>query len=142
MPKNSKPSILNDYRPIALTPIIMKCLEHLIKQLLVSKLDEYQFAYKKNRSTKDACLALDHCVRKHLHSLKSYVRILFVDFSSAFNTIFPDILANRLKELGSPDYLAKLIMSFLTGRKQHFVQIDDTKSSVLTNNTGASQCCV
>ena len=90
----------------------MKCLEHLIKQLLVSKLklDKYQFAYKKDRSTKDACLALDHCVRKHLDSPKSYVRILFVDFSSAFNTIFPDTLANRLKDLGSPDYLAKLIM--------------------------------
>ena len=144
VPKNSKPSILNDYRPIALTPIIMKCLEHLIKGRLVSKLklDEYQFAYKKDRSTKDTCLALDHCVRKHLDSPKSYVKILFVDFSSAFDTIFPDILANRLKELGSPDYLAKLIMSFLTDRKQHLVQIDDTKSSVLTNNTGASQCCV
>ena len=43
VPKKCKPSILNDYRPIALTPIVMKCLEHLIKGRLVKKLklDEY-----------------------------------------------------------------------------------------------------
>ncbi|KAI3371809.1 hypothetical protein L3Q82_024355 [Scortum barcoo] len=30
VPKNSKPSSLNDYRPVALTPIITKCFERLV----------------------------------------------------------------------------------------------------------------
>ena len=143
VPKKCKPSILNDYRPIALTPIVMKCLEHLIKGRLVKKLklDEYQFAYRQKRSTKDACLALDNAIRKHLDTPKNYVRILFVDFSSAFNTILPGILADRLKQLGAPDYLVNIIMSFLSNRKQH-VKIDDCKSSVLVSNTGAPQGCV
>ena len=50
------------------------------------------------------------------------------------------ILANRVAELGSPDYLVTMIMSLLTGKKRH-VKIGDTKSSGLTSNTGAHQGC-
>ncbi|KAI4903970.1 hypothetical protein NFI96_014999 [Prochilodus magdalenae] len=49
---------MEDYRPIALTPIVMKCSERLtlsyIKRSLPSTLDPHQFAYRANRSTDDA----------------------------------------------------------------------------------------
>ncbi len=58
VPKKSPVSCLNDYRPIALTPIIMKCFErlvmHNIKTSLPNTLDPLQFAYRPNRSTDDA----------------------------------------------------------------------------------------
>ncbi|KAK3555126.1 hypothetical protein QTP86_010015 [Hemibagrus guttatus] len=58
VPKKSSVSCLNDYRPVALTPIIMKCFERLvmrhIKNLLPPSLDTMQFAYRPNRSTDDA----------------------------------------------------------------------------------------
>ena len=38
--------------------------------------------------------------------------------------------------------LEEIKIKILTDSKQHFVKIDDTKSSVLTSDTGASQCCV
>ncbi len=48
VPKKSPVSCLNDYRPIALTPIIMKCFERLvmqkIKTSLPNTLDPLQFA--------------------------------------------------------------------------------------------------
>ncbi|KAK3508044.1 hypothetical protein QTP70_011305 [Hemibagrus guttatus] len=48
VPKKSPVSCLNDYRPVALTPIIMKCFERLvmrqIKDLLPPSLDPMQFA--------------------------------------------------------------------------------------------------
>ena len=119
-------------------------MDHLIKQRLVInlKLNEYQFEYKKNSSTKDSCLALDHyCVRKHLDIPKSYVRVLFVDSFSMYNTILSYILANLVAELGSPDYLVTVIMSLLTGRKR-LVKIGDTdNTSVLTSYTDAPQGC-
>ena len=143
VPKKPQPSCLNDYRPIALTPILMKCFEHLIKGRLTDKvrLDEYQYAYKKKRSTKDACLAIDYTIRKHLEKPNSYARVLFIDFSSAFNTLLPTILSKQLHELGVDNFLIKLIMSFLSNRKQH-VRIGEHKSSTLDSNTGCPQGCV
>ncbi|KAI5618694.1 gastrula zinc finger protein XlCGF28.1-like [Silurus asotus] len=69
MLKKSTVSCLNDYRPIALTHIVMKCFERLIMKhietQLPSALDPMQLAYRPNRSTDDAIsttldLALTH----------------------------------------------------------------------------------
>ena len=38
----------------------------------------------------------------HLEQGQSYVWMLFVDYSSAFNTIIPDILITKLVTLGLP----------------------------------------
>ncbi len=58
VPKNSKPSCLNDYRPVALTSTVMKVFERLLKKHICSSipatLDPLQFAYRPNRSTDDA----------------------------------------------------------------------------------------
>ena len=72
----------------------------------------------------------------------AYCRILFVDFSSAFNTIQPHILANKLKnDLNMNIYLVSWILEFLTNRTQ-YVNFCSSKSSVITTNTGAPQGCV
>ncbi len=48
VPKNSKPSCLNDYRPVALTSTVMKVFERLLKKHICSSipatLDPLQFA--------------------------------------------------------------------------------------------------
>ncbi len=54
---------------------------------VASKLDLLQFAYKSNRGTDDAVLTLLNTVTKHLTNPKGYARILFIDFSSAFNSM-------------------------------------------------------
>ena len=58
VPKKAKVTELNDYRPIALTSVIMKCFERLVKDNITSTLpdtpDPLQFAYHPNRSTDDA----------------------------------------------------------------------------------------
>ena len=53
---------------------------------VVDELDPFQFAYKASRGVEDASLSLLNMITQHLQKAKSYVRILFVDFSSAFNT--------------------------------------------------------
>ncbi len=98
MPKNSKPSCLNDYRPVALTSTVMKVFERLLKKHICSSipatLDPLQFAYRPNRSTDDAITQVLHSSLTHIDSKNgNYVRLLFIDYSSAFNTIVPTKLA-------------------------------------------------
>ncbi|KAI3355177.1 hypothetical protein L3Q82_017879 [Scortum barcoo] len=78
---------LNDYRPVALTPIVMKCFERLvmahIKDCIDVTVDPHQYAYRKNRFTEDAISSVvAHTALTHLENKDSYVRLLFVDFTS------------------------------------------------------------
>ncbi|MGL4742424.1 MAG: reverse transcriptase domain-containing protein, partial [Sarcina sp.] len=96
MPKRSSPTCLNDYRQVALTPIVIKCFERLVlahlKDFLPPTLDPYQFAYHSNLSTEDSVSMALHSVLTHLDNKNTYARMLFVDFSSAFNTVIPSKL--------------------------------------------------
>lgn len=74
IPQKTGSEGLNSYRPVALTPVVMKCLERLvlqhIKVSLSASLDPHQYAYRQNRSTDDISTAL-HVVLGHLeHSLR------------------------------------------------------------------------
>ncbi len=99
--KTPKASCLNDWRPVVLTPIISKCFEKLIRDhicsVLPASLDPLQFAYRKNRSTDDAIAFTLHIALSHLDKRNTYVRMLFVDYSSAFNTILPSKLVVKLR---------------------------------------------
>ncbi|KAI2666784.1 hypothetical protein H4Q32_026480 [Labeo rohita] len=145
VPKKSPVSCLNDYRPIALTPIMMKCFErlvmHNIKTSLPKHPDPLQFAYRPNRSTDDAISSTLHLALTHLENKDSYVKMLFIDFSSAFNTIIPQQLINKLNLLGLNTSLCNWILDFLTGRPQS-VRVGHNTSSTTTLSTGAPQGCV
>ena len=71
------------YRPIALTSVVMKCLEQLVSQHIRDccppSLDPHQFTYRANRSTEEAVAITLHKVLSHLENRQSYVRMLFVD---------------------------------------------------------------
>ncbi len=123
VPKNSKPSCLNDYRPVALTSTVMKVFERLLKKHICSSipvtLDPLQFAYRPNRSTDDAISQVLYSSLIHIDSTNgNYVRLLFIDYSSAFNTIVPTKLAVKLSDLGLNTSLCDWIQDFLTTRPQ------------------------
>ncbi|KAF7641414.1 hypothetical protein LDENG_00282120 [Lucifuga dentata] len=67
--------------------------------------------------------------------------MLFVDYSSAFNTIIPDILINKLSALGLSSLTCRWIKDFLTNRPQ-IVRVGSHLSSTITLSTGSSQGCV
>ncbi len=145
-PKNSKPSCLNDYRPVALTSTVMKVFERLLKKHICSSipatLDPLQFAYRPNRSTDDAISQVLHSSLTHIDSKNgNYVRLLFIDYSSAFNTIVPSKLAVKLSDLGLNTTLCDWIQDFLTGRPQ-VVKMGQFTSNSITLNVGAPQGCV
>ena len=101
-------------------------------------LDPYQFSYRKNKSTEDATLLYNNLVIEHLENKNAYVRSVFIDFSSAFNTLKPDIVISKLRTLNVSPILCKFILDFLTNREQR-VRINDILSTVLSISTGAPQ---
>ncbi len=146
VPKNSKPSCLNDYRPVALTSTVMKVFERLLKKHICSSipatLDPLQFAYRPNRSTDDAISQVLHSSLTHIDSKNgNYVRLLFIDYSSAFNTIVPNKLADKLSDLGLNTSLCDWIQDFLTAIPQ-VVKVGQFTSNSITLNVGALQGCV
>ena len=63
--------------------------------------------------------------------------MLFIDFSSAFNTIIPDILVSKLTALGLSPSICTRIKNFLSNRPQT-VKLGPHLSSTITLSTGPS----
>ncbi|KAK0143009.1 RNA-directed DNA polymerase from mobile element jockey [Merluccius polli] len=131
VPKKPRTTGLNDFRPVALTSVVMKSFERLVlshlKDITDPFLDPLQFAYRANRS--------------HLDSAGTYARILCVDFSSAFNTIIPALLQEKLFQLSVPDSTCRWITDVLSDRKQH-AKLGKHVSDSQSISTGSPQGCV
>ena len=120
----------------------MKCFERIILKRLLSQTqhhqDPFQFAYKPNRCTDDATITLLHHVHSHLDTQGNYARILFIDFSSAFNTIQPHLMISKLLSLNVQPQLILWISQFLVNRTQA-VFYQSCLSSIKTTSTGSPQ---
>ena len=89
----------------------------------------------------DAKLFILNTLYRHLEGPQTHARILFADFSFAFNTIQPHILANKLVSyFGLDNQLVLWIIDFLTNRLQSFVFGSFSELSLTC--TGSPQGCV
>ncbi len=113
----------------------------LLKTEVKSVLDPLQFAYRQGRGTVDAINNITYAIVKHLENPKAYARLLFVDFSSAFDTVKPHCLIKKLRQLGVNPLLLKWYYSFLTDRRQQ-VKVNHSISEVRRTSTGVPQGCV
>lgn len=86
--------------PVALTSATMKCLEKIVLKELLSTvsphLDPKQFDYRAERSIEDVLLTLVNNIYEHLEGVSNLVKVMYVDFSSAFSTIQSHPLVNKL----------------------------------------------
>ena len=118
----------------------MKCFERLFKDHITSTQpdtqDPVQCASHPNSSTVDAIAITLHTALTHLDKRNTYVRMLFIDYSSAFNTIVPS-----KQTLGLDPAQCNWVLDFLTGRPQ-VVRVGNNISTPLILNTGAPQGCV
>uniref|UniRef100_A0A8C6W187 Reverse transcriptase domain-containing protein n=1 Tax=Nothobranchius furzeri TaxID=105023 RepID=A0A8C6W187_NOTFU len=142
VPKKTRPSVSDDYRPVALTSHIMKVLErlllvHLNKQTRTYQ-DQLQFAYRHGAGVEDAIIQLLQQTHCHLDKAGSTVRVMFFDFSSAFNTIQPDVLCQKLQKTQVGASTITWIKDYLTNRPQ-FVRLKNCTSNQAISNIGAPQ---
>ncbi len=61
-----------------------------------------------------------HLVLNHLEDSNAYAQVLFIDFSSAFNTIQPYVLIKKLKQLGINATIIHWYHSFLTKNSEGY----------------------
>jgi hypothetical protein len=110
-----------------------------INTIIPETLDPLQSAYRPNRSTDDALSISLHAALSHLDERNTYVRTLFIDYSSAFNTIVPSQLITKLRTLGLNTSLCNWILDFLMIRRQ-VVSIGNNTSAMLILNTDPLRC--
>jgi hypothetical protein len=113
-----------NYRPIALTSHLVKLFEKVIRNKIVSFLEENcllnpsQHGFRRGRS----CLSqlLDH-YDKILSMLEQglNVDVIYLDFAKAFDKVDHQILLEKLELLGIGGKLLEWIKSFLLQRTQH-----------------------
>lgn len=82
----------------------MKCLEKLvmtpINSIIPDSLDPLQFAYSPNRSVDDTISLTLHTALEHLDRRDTYLRLVFIKFSSAFNSVVPTKHIMKLGDFG------------------------------------------
>ena len=140
--KKGDRSNLNNYRPIALLPVLSKVFEKVINNQLNSVIedkfiDDNQFGFRNAHSTEDAVLKFVDKVQKDL-SLKLHVVTVFVDVSKAFDSCDHSILIKKIKRTGLNDNGIKLFESYLLDRKQ-FVEVDGMGGGYFVINIGVGQ---
>lgn len=131
---------MNDYRPVALTSHLMKTLERLFLSLLRPQVlhiqDPLQLAYRQKLEW--MMLFYTSCIKPtRTWTRGGTVRILFLDFSSAFNTIWPLLLQGKLVRMQVDPHQVSWITSYLTDRPQ-YVKMKDTVD-IVVSSTGAPQ---
>uniref|UniRef100_A0A8C4RSH4 Reverse transcriptase domain-containing protein n=1 Tax=Erpetoichthys calabaricus TaxID=27687 RepID=A0A8C4RSH4_ERPCA len=119
----------------------MKTMEQLLLHHLRPQvrhaLDPLQFACQEKVGAEDAIYIL-HRSLSHLDRGSGAVRIMFLDFSSAFNTNQPLLLRDKLTEMGVDSYLVAWIVDYITDRPQ-YVCLGNCRSDIVVSNTGAPQ---
>ena len=143
VPKKKSVQSMNDLRPVALTSVCMKLFERLVLVKLVDVvkdfMDPYQFAYRDRRSVDDAVLFVLNKIYSHLEKPGTYIRLMFFDFSSAFNTIQPHLMAQKLVSMNVQPATVLWIMDYLTHRPQYVRMKSNCTSDTICSNTGAPQ---
>ena len=98
---------------------IMKNLERIVNEQLrpmVTPLtDQLQFAYRPHLRVEDGIIYLLNRVYTHLDKPASTVRVMFFDFSNAFNTIHPTLLGEKMAEMQAKAPIVSWIVDYLMG---------------------------
>ena len=125
--KKGDQSLLLNYRPISLLPISKVFERILFDQMYMytyfntnSLLAEQQYGFRKNHSTEYAAIKLVDHVSKEMESGKIPCA-LYINLSKAFHTLSFDIIIGKLRHYGVADVELRLLISYLTIRKQYVV---------------------
>ena len=142
--KGSKNEIEN-YRPIANLCSTSKFFEKLILNQIhylesTNKLDltgKQQHGFKKNKSTATVGTLLQSMIARAADA-DCYVVMASLDLSMAFDLVNIELLVKRLRIMGMPNDLIKLIREWLVGRT-FYVQVGDDTSALFDSDIGTIQ---
>jgi hypothetical protein len=125
-------STFSNYRPVSVLPSFSKIFEKIMYDRIMSFINknqllyDYQFGFRKNRSTSMALIKLLDNITNALDNGECVLGV-FLDFSKAFDTVNFKILFMKLKHYGFRGQPLELMKSYLSNRKQ-YVSFSDANS--------------
>ena len=141
--KKGDRSCAANYRPISLTCIVCKIMEHIICSNIFSHLDKYgilcdqQHGFRHKRSCETQLITTINDFATALNNSEQ-VDAIFLDLSKAFDTVPHKRLCYKLSFYGIRGTLLKWIECFLTDRTQQVI-INDKCSDSLPVLSGVPQ---
>jgi Reverse transcriptase (RNA-dependent DNA polymerase)/Endonuclease-reverse transcriptase len=141
--KGGSRKLAKNYRPIALTSLISRVMEKVVKKGLVTHLesglllDNNQHGFRGGRSTLSQLVAHMEEILKRLEHGDT-VDVIYLDFAKAFDKVDHGVLQSSLREKGITGKLGVWLHRFLTGRKQ-FVSANGNKSATSDVVSGVPQ---
>lgn len=132
-----------NYRPISLTSVPCKVLEHIICSHLVSFLESNSFfssaqhGFRRPFSCDTQLLSFTHELHSFLDNGSS-TDCVFLDFSKAFDKVSHKLLIHKLRTLNIDPYVLDWIIAFLSHRVQ-FVNVNNNNSHLVPVDSGVPQ---
>lgn len=141
--KKGDRELIENYRPIALSPVFSKIFEYCYLDRLQGFLDRYdilvenQFGFRRERGTKDAIHAFVEYVVEHIESGECPVG-LFCDLSRAFDCVVHELLLVKAEKYGVRGRALEWLTSYLTGRRQ-YVSVGHAELGLVTASSSTFQ---
>ena len=116
----------SNYRPISLTCICCKTLEHILHTNIMSHFSNYsilsdtQFGFRKNYSAELQLIKVSHDLAYSLNN-KGQTDVILLDFSKAFDKVPHHLLLLKLQHYGIQGNILSWISDFLSERTQRVV---------------------
>ena len=139
----SLPYLVDSYRPIALTSVIVKILEKIIRKNVIMYLElndvsfTNQHGFLSEKSTLTNLIETLNYFTKKVDE-RSNVDALYIDVSKAFDSISHNKLIYKLKKYGFGGIFLLWIENFLTNRTQS-VKINSELSPMYISTSGVPQ---
>ena len=136
---------INNYRPISnlcsiskvFEKLLLKRFEEIEKENNMNLTGEEQHGFKKNRSTITASLILQSLIARELDN-NGYAAMASLDLSAAFDLVNLELLLKRMKIMGFPKDLLRLVEIWLRNR-YFYVEANGNNSKIIENDVGTIQ---
>lgn len=141
--KNGDKSSPLNYRPISLTSVSCKLMEHIIYSKIIHYLTENNFinssqhGFRKDFSCETQLASFVHDLHVNLDS-NIQTDVIFLDFAKAFDKVPHRRLIFKLSQLNLDPSILNWIINFLTHRQQ-FVTTNQASSSLAEVTSGVPQ---
>ena len=141
--KKGDKSLAENYRPISLTCILCKVLEHILASNIIRHLDgqgilyDLQHGFREKRSCETQLIMLIEDLARSA-SLGKQTDIILLDFSKAFDKVNHSKLLWKLQQYGIRGQVLNWVRAFLGNRSQRVV-IDGEESESVPVTSGVPQ---
>jgi len=133
----------NNYRSLAVENPFLKILSYILTKRITEYAEnnelfpEYQFGYRKNRTTAGAAAILYEIARGRLDE-KKRTYVAFIDFQKCFDSIRRDLLFVKLQELGIPFQICSLL-HYIFSNLQFFIKSGNSLAQAFSTKIALPQ---